>query len=231
MGLFQSKPEPAKKAPIDENSDGVQRFFENYFKDLRGRGEKQFEKATEKHSDSFKKELDATIKKANSQLRVHISKQLFEQFEDSDKALKTAQAESLSALNRNVQSLEKQYADLGTTLEKTVNRQSAMFTRTFEENMARMKTMQEAQEAALRSLNRNVEALELQQKQLSSMLKDNVAKQEATIIEAFEENMAQVVEQYLIGTLGDHFDLKSQLPLIIDQMEADKKALSDDMKL
>lgn len=106
-----------------------------------------------------------------------------------------------------------------------------MFTRTFEENMARMKTMQEAQEAALRSLNRNVEALELQQKQLSVMLKDNVAKQEATIIEAFEENMAQVVEQYLIGTLGDHFDLKSQLPLIIDQMEADKKALSDDMKL
>jgi hypothetical protein len=230
MGLFQGNVKP-KKTPIDENSDGVQRFFQNYFKDLRARGQKQFEKAAEKHSESFKKELDATIKKANSQLRVHIAKQLFEQFEDSDKALKSAQAESLTALNRNVQSLEKQYADLGKTLEKTVNRQSAMFTRTFEENMARMKTMQEAQEAALRSLNRNVEMLELQQQQLSAMLKNNVAKQEAVLIEVFEENMAQVIEQYLISIIGDHFDLKSQLPLIIDRMEADKKALLDDMKL
>jgi hypothetical protein len=43
--------------------------------------------------------------------------------------------------------------------------------------------------------------------------------------------MAVVVEHYLLGALGEQYDMKAQLPMIIKQMDANKKAMMDDMKL
>ena len=43
--------------------------------------------------------------------------------------------------------------------------------------------------------------------------------------------MAAIVERYLLGALGDQYDLKAQLPAIIKQMEENKQAIADDMKL
>jgi hypothetical protein len=56
-------------------------------------------------------------------------------------------------------------------------------------------------------------------------------KQEEALINGFESNMARIIEQYLLGALGDQYDLKAQLPSIIGQMEANKQAIVDDMKL
>ena len=62
-------------------------------------------------------------------------------------------------------------------------------------------------------------------------MQKNIASQEELIIGAFEQNMAQVVEHYLLGALSDQFDLKAQLPSIIQQMEQNKQVMVDDMKL
>lgn len=43
--------------------------------------------------------------------------------------------------------------------------------------------------------------------------------------------MAQIIEHYLLETLGQQFDLKAQLPYIIEQMEANKKDMIEDMQL
>ena len=43
--------------------------------------------------------------------------------------------------------------------------------------------------------------------------------------------MAQVVEHYLLGALGDQYDVKAQLPSIIKQLEDNKQVIVDDMKL
>jgi hypothetical protein len=43
--------------------------------------------------------------------------------------------------------------------------------------------------------------------------------------------MAQIVEHYLLGALGDQFDMKAQLPSILQQLEENKQAIVDDMKL
>jgi hypothetical protein len=51
------------------------------------------------------------------------------------------------------------------------------------------------------------------------------------LVTAFESNMAQIVEHYLLGALGDQYDLKAQLPSIIKQMEANKDVIVEDMKL
>ena len=70
-----------------------------------------------------------------------------------------------------------------------------------------------------------------QQQQLSAMLQQGIAKQQEMMITTFEDNMAQIVEHYLLGALGDQYDMKAQLPSIIKQMEENKQAIADDMKL
>lgn len=230
MGLFQGK-HGQVDSPIDENNDGVQRFFEGYFEKLRERGRAEFEKSVEFESKRFKNDLTSTISKANTELRAHIAKQLYEQFVDNDKAIQNTEKEALTALNRNVEAMEKRYQELSNNLEKSITKQSSMFTRIFEESMARVKTMQDAQDAALRSLDRNVQALEEQHRTLSASLQESVTKQEDMLVETFEGNMAQIIEHYLLGALGDQYDVKAQLPAIIKQMEANKQAIVDDMKL
>ena len=66
---------------------------------------------------------------------------------------------------------------------------------------------------------------------MAETLEANAAKQQEILAKAFEENMAQVIEHYLLGALGDQYDLKAQLPAIIKQMEENKQAIVDDMKL
>lgn len=91
--------------------------------------------------------------------------------------------------------------------------------------------MQQAQEQALSSLSRSAQALEEQHKQLSTTLQQNLVRQEQLLVQAFEQNMAQVIEYHLAGVLRDQYDLKTQLPAIMQQLEANKDAIKEDMQL
>jgi hypothetical protein len=66
---------------------------------------------------------------------------------------------------------------------------------------------------------------------MAERLEANVREQESALVTAFQENMAQTIEHYLPESLGDQYDVKAQLPAIIQQMENNKQAIVDDMKL
>jgi len=100
-----------------------------------------------------------------------------------------------------------------------------------EEFAAYSKAMKEAQELALNSLQKSATAVEEQRMLMVDTLKKDVSDREALLIKSYEENMAKIVEHYLLEALGDQFDLKSQLPFIISQMEANKQKIVDDMRL
>jgi hypothetical protein len=93
------------------------------------------------------------------------------------------------------------------------------------------KAMKEAQELALATLRRTAEEVETQRVQLADAMKSDVAQREEAILRVYEENMAKIVEHYVLQALGDQFDLKSQLPFIIGQMEANKQKIMEDMRL
>lgn len=101
----------------------------------------------------------------------------------------------------------------------------------FQENMGKIAAVKEANDAALKSLNQSIAELEEQNTHLSEALEAKIAKQEEMMMQAFEGNMAQIIEHYILGALGDQYDLKAQLPSIIKQMEENKSAIVDDMKL
>ena len=91
--------------------------------------------------------------------------------------------------------------------------------------------MKEAQETALKTINDSVQELEEQSKHLDEKLQATVARQEEILVDAFQGNMAHIIEHYLLGALGDQYDMKAQLPSIIKRMEENKQAIADDMKL
>jgi hypothetical protein len=93
------------------------------------------------------------------------------------------------------------------------------------------KAMHDAQQLALSSLQKTAQDVETQRLQLADALKKDVAAREVALLKVYEENMAKIVEHYVLLALGDQFDLKAQLPYIIAQMEANKQAIMEDMRL
>lgn len=231
MGLFKRNQQPAKRPPIDETTDGVQRFFDGYFSELRARGQQQFEAAAEQHAKAFKKDLDATLAKASSSLKEHLAKQLEQQFIENNKDMKEAQATALETLNQSTKTLQQQHQQLSEALQKNVAEHQTILTDAFEENRAQVASLKQTHQAALTTLIASVQELEQQHRELAGALQKNIAEQETMLVNAFEQNMAQIIEHYLLGALGDQYDLKAQLPSIIKQMEANKQAIVDDMKL
>lgn len=231
MGLLKRKQEPHKKPPIDEKSDGVQHFFDGYFMELRERGRTYFDKIVEEKATQFKEDLAATVSKVNEELKDHLTKQIDEQIAENGKIMKDAQEVALQALNKGIHDFQEQQKLLNTALQQNIAAQQAAIGTMFDDNKSQIEAMKSAQSTALQSLNNTVAALQEQQQQLIAALQKNIASQEALIIGSFEQNMAQVVEHYLLGALGDQFDLKAQLPSIIQQMEQNKQVMMDDMKL
>jgi hypothetical protein len=228
MALFERK----KKSAIDTAADRAELFFDESFRgELRTRGRLYFEKIINENAALFKQDLDATISHVYIDLKDHLTKQLDQQFASYSQTMKQAQDEAMQQLNNSVQDLEKQHNELGEQLKKSIEYQEAMLTNVFDKSKTQIDTMNHAQDDALKSLNDGVQALQHQRDTLGETLDKNIAAQEALLTSAFEDNMARVVEHYLLGALGDQFDMKAQLPAIIKQLEENKQAIVDDMKL
>jgi uncharacterized phage infection (PIP) family protein YhgE len=231
MGLFQGKQKTDQTTPIDEKSDGVQKFFDGYFHELRVRGKVYFEETVDENVDEFKKELDATIADANAELKKHIVEKLDEQFAENHEIIKEAQRAALVSLTTSAKTVADQQRELGEKVQKDIADQETALSGMLEQSKARIAEINRTQDEALQSLTGSVKAVEELHREINDRLQKSVADQEAMILNAFEENMARIVEHYLLEALGDQYDLKAQLPAIIQQMEANKQAIVDDMKL
>ena len=143
----------------------------------------------------------------------------------------TAQAAVLKTLQETAKVSQDQSCQLYKTLEKTATEQATELQRVYKDNTTSLVAVKTAQDAALATLTSSVQALQRQHDELRQMLETNVARQEAMLVDAFQTNMAQIVEQYLLGALGEQYDVKAQLPAIIKQLEANKDAIKEDMTL
>lgn len=100
-----------------------------------------------------------------------------------------------------------------------------------EEFAAYTRAMQEAEELTIATLQRTAAEIDQQRQALTDTLRKDVAEREAGLLKVYEEHMAQIIEHYVLQTLGDQFDLKTQLPYIIKQMESEKQTIIEDMRL
>lgn len=186
--------------------------------------------AMKEAQDSALRTITANVNTLQEQHRV-LSTTLEDQFAQSGNAIRSAQSKAIESMNQATEKLDEQQRILSASFQKNIARQDAAMNQALEENTTQIGRMKKSQDDALEWLNKSLADLETQQKNLASSLQANVKKQEDIMIDAFEHNMASIVEHYLLGALGDQYDISSQLPSIIKQMEENKQAISDDMKL
>lgn len=253
MGLFQHK-HTANKPLSEEALEAIGLMFDDEFREeLRSHGRAYFERIINENAALFKQDLDATVAHINTELKQHVTRQLDQQFTEIhrvnnelrehiirqlderlieyDESLRKAQDAALESIERRAERLEEQYRNLSSALEKSLAHQDALLTGSANDSRTQIDAMKRAQEVALKTLNESIEALQQQHEKLGQTLQESVAKQEDMLISAFENNMARVIEHYLLGAVSEQYDLKAQLPAIIQQMEANKQAMTDDMKL
>lgn len=87
----------------------------------------------------------------------------------------------------------------------------------------------DAKEMAIDSIEKTKLAVEENRRQLLEQLKQEFAEEKQREIKRFDENMTDVINHYLIAAIGDQIDLSDQLEYILANLEANKKAIIQDL--
>jgi hypothetical protein len=87
----------------------------------------------------------------------------------------------------------------------------------------------DAKQLAVESIEKTKETIDDQRTQLTAQLEKEVAEEKARRIKRFDENMADVVNHYVLAAIGNQIDLNDQLEYILSELEANKKAILEDV--
>ena len=88
----------------------------------------------------------------------------------------------------------------------------------------------DAKQLALQSIQKTVDTLEKQRSILEQQIHAQSKVQQERIIARFEQEMASIVNHYVIKAIGNQIDLSDQLDFIIGELEANKPAIVEDIK-
>ncbi len=91
-------------------------------------------------------------------------------------------------------------------------------------------SIQDAKNTALDSINKTRVAVEEQGQVMKQQLTETMEKEKQDLINRFEANMAEIVNHYVIGAIGNQIDLEDQLEYILSELEHNKQAIIDDIK-
>lgn len=175
-------------------------------------------------------QLSATLQQTVSNQEV----MMVTTFQDNKNRIATIEQEQykvLAAMQETAESSRRELDEIHRTMAKTTFDQSQQLAQVYQENLSRVTSASEAHSAALQALQSSSQALQQQQQQMSAFLDKTVADQKALIMSAVNDNMASIVEHYVVSALGDQADLKTQIPSILARMEESKQEMMDDMSL
>ncbi|GAC1388168.1 MAG: hypothetical protein NVS1B7_7320 [Candidatus Saccharimonadales bacterium] len=88
----------------------------------------------------------------------------------------------------------------------------------------------DAKQLALDSINKTQEAIEEQRQMMSQQLLQEINNEKARMVKRFEDNLADVINHYVLAAIGDQIDLNDQLEYILADLEANKSAIIEDVK-
>lgn len=91
-------------------------------------------------------------------------------------------------------------------------------------------SINDAKQIALNSIAKTQEAIEQQRQLLTGELKDQFAQEKLRLVERFEQNMADIVNHYVLEAIGNEIDLNDQLDYILQELERNKQAIVEDVQ-
>lgn len=87
----------------------------------------------------------------------------------------------------------------------------------------------DAKQLAIDSINKTQKAIEEQRQIMSTQLTEELTKEKQRLIKRFEDNMADIVNHYVLAAIGDQIDLNDQLEYILSDLETNKAAIIQDI--
>lgn len=91
-------------------------------------------------------------------------------------------------------------------------------------------SIMDAKQIAVESIEKTNTAIDEQRKLLVDELKKQMEDQKGQLVKRFEENMADVVNHYVLAAVGNQIDLSEQLEYILAEFETNKDAIIEDIR-
>lgn len=88
----------------------------------------------------------------------------------------------------------------------------------------------DAKQLAIDSISKTQEALEQQRQVMSQQLAKELAEEKQRLLQRFEDNMADIVNHYVLAAIGDQIDLNDQLEYILADIVENREAIVADIK-
>lgn len=87
----------------------------------------------------------------------------------------------------------------------------------------------DAKQLAVESIEKTKQAIDEQRSAMGAQLEKEITEEKARRITLFDDNMAEVINRYVIASIGNQIDLNDQLEYILGELETNKKAIIEDI--
>jgi hypothetical protein len=87
----------------------------------------------------------------------------------------------------------------------------------------------DAKQLAIESIQKTNLAIDEQRTQMGIQLQTELTTEKKQLVGRFEKNMADIVNHYVLEAIGNQIDLSDQLEYILGDLEANKKAILEDI--
>lgn len=121
--------------------------------------------------------------------------------------------------------------DLRLTTSQLNDYMKQEITKTLKDEFAKYEaSITDAKKLAIESIEKTQSAIEEQRQALSQQLAHEMLTEKAHMLERFEQNMAEIVNHYVLNAIGNQIDLSDQLEYILADLETNKQAIIEDIK-
>jgi hypothetical protein len=91
-------------------------------------------------------------------------------------------------------------------------------------------SIMDAKQLAIESIQKTNAAIDEQRQILGDQVRQEIVAEKQQLLKRFEENMAEIVNHYVLAAIGNQIDLNDQLEYILADLEANKKAIVEDIQ-
>jgi hypothetical protein len=121
--------------------------------------------------------------------------------------------------------------DLRLTTSQLNDYMKSEITRKLEEEFAKYEqSIMDAKQMAIESIEKTNQAINEQRQILSNQVTQEITKEKEQMLKRFEDNMADIVNHYVMSAVGNQIDLTDQLEYILADLESNKEAILGDIK-
>ncbi len=91
-------------------------------------------------------------------------------------------------------------------------------------------SIMDAKQLAIESIQKTNAAIDEQRQVMGQQVQTEIVAEKKQIINRFESNMTDIVNHYVLAAIGNQIDMNDQLEYILADLEANKKAILEDIQ-